>query len=489
MINKNKSAFNDNTKSNEKKKNGSTSSYQMSYLIATIIVMLSLIGICAAFLIRVYFLTESSCYKALQSETENAITELESSFRNDRITLRVIANLIGNTDDIDSMEVSGYLSHYNVNSLITQSGILLPGNEVMIAKGKDVDLSGKSDYDAECQLREHINMLKPYGNAPGTSIIRNYVPIWKNGICIGLLFSSANPSNLARAWVQRLYNGNGYFYVVDRNNGDIIISNMPDQIDNINHISFSNIDSDYTKEATIQSILDGKKGYSVCESQSQNEEMYMCYLPFDIEDWEMVVLVPESAVFSEVTPVRNGIIWLIIAAFSLILIYALWLIRQIHKSITQVEEKANIDVLTGLQNRNRYEAYLKKIKGSAENLTCIYIDVNGLHELNNTKGHFAGDQMLHFIADSLKVQFGEEHIYRIGGDEFVVFQAEKTENEVNDCLEKFNEAIHKNDYHAAVGVSVYNPKMSVDQFVKNAEKAMYEAKEAYYKTIGKEMRA
>lgn len=485
---KNNSTTDDNIKTNEKKKNGSLSSYQMRYLAATTIVMLILIGICVIFLLRVYFVTESSCYKDLETETENSISELENNFRSDRTMLRVIASLIGNADDIASMEVSGYLSNYNVNSLIAQSEILLPDNEIITAKGRNNEFAGASDYNTECQFREHISILKPYGQASATTIVRNYVPIWKDGICIGLLYSSANPSNLAKAWMHRIYDGKGYFYVIDRKNGDVIISNVPEQLDNINNISFSHIDSSYTKDGTIKNILNGKKGYSVFKSEQQNEEMYMCYLPFDIEDWEMVILVPESAVFSEVSPVRNGIVRLIIGAMALILLYALWLIREIRKSISQVEKNANTDVLTGLQNRNRYEAYLKKIKGSKEKLTCIYVDANGLHELNNTKGHYAGDQMLRFIADTLKIEFGEENIYRIGGDEFVVFQSEKTENEVNACIDNFNEAIHKNDYNAAVGISTYSPGMSIDQFVKNAETAMYEAKQEYYKKIGKVMR-
>ena len=49
-------------------------------------------------------------------------------------------------------------------------------------------------------------------------------------------------------------------------------------------------------------------------------------------------------------------------------------------------------------------------------------------------------------------------------------------------------SIQKNDYNAAVGISTYSPGMSIDQFVKNAETAMYEAKQEYYKKIGKVMR-
>ena len=54
---------------------------------------------------------------------------------------------------------------------------------------------------------------------------------------------------------------------------------------------------------------------------------------------------------------------------------------------------------------------------------CVYIDANGLHELNNERGHEAGDLMLRFVADSLMEQFPRGSLYRVGGDEFVVFPA------------------------------------------------------------------
>ena len=64
---------------------------------------------------------------------------------------------------------------------------------------------------------------------------------------------------------------------------------------------------------------------------------------------------------------------------------------------------------------------------------CVYIDANGLHELNNERGHEAGDLMLRFVAESLMEQFPKGSLCRVGGDEFVVFPA-PAENAVGDDL-------------------------------------------------------
>ena len=462
---------------------------QFRFAIATVIALLSLLGISTAFVLRTYFMTESNCYNTLAIETENAITELESNLRSDRTMLRVIAGMIGSARDIDSLEVSGYLTNYDYNSLITQIGILLPEDKLMMSKGYRNNFDDSLDFDSEVRLGEHIKGSLPSGNGSNATVIRSFVPIREDGICTGLLFSTANSSSVAKAWLPGVYDKKGCCYVVNRKSGEVIINTSTDGIKDINDISFKKTNKVYTKEDTINNILDGKKGYSVFRSSSTSEKLYMCYLPFSIEDWEMVVFVPESAVFSAVAPVRNGIYGMIAASLVILIIYSMWLIRAIRNSIAETEQKANTDVLTGLQNRNRYEAYLKKLDSPKENFICMFIDANGLHELNNTKGHFAGDQMLRFIADTLKVQFGEENIYRIGGDEFVVFLSGKTEEEVNGHLTEFNEALKRNEYHAAVGICTYENGMSVEQLIVNAEKNMYAAKQKYYEKIGKVMRA
>ena len=63
---------------------------------------------------------------------------------------------------------------------------------------------------------------------------------------------------------------------------------------------------------------------------------------------------------------------------------------------------SEIDMLTGVRNRNSYEQNLSIYPSLCKkNLSCIFADLNGLHELNNTKGHEAGDKMLQFVAGKL----------------------------------------------------------------------------------------
>ena len=105
------------------------------------------------------------------------------------------------------------------------------------------------------------------------------------------------------------------------------------------------------------------------------------------------------------------------------------------RSYNAIKELGEKDILLGLNNRNRYEMDIDRFEHMYEmSLACIYIDVNGLHELNNAKGHEAGDRMLQSVAGQIREKFGVCFTYRIGGDEFVIFVVDTDEAEIKEKL-------------------------------------------------------
>ena len=140
------------------------------------------------------------------------------------------------------------------------------------------------------------------------------------------------------------------------------------------------------------------------------------------------------------------------------------------------------DQLTGLNNRNSYEWRLKEYPGlCSRRLGCVYIDVNGLHQLNNTKGHKAGDQMLQYVAGAVENQFGKSDSYRIGGDEFVAFAKDISEDELIFKLKCLTDDITGQKYTAAIGYDIQDKiNLDMDQIIINAEKRMYDDKALYY---------
>ena len=149
------------------------------------------------------------------------------------------------------------------------------------------------------------------------------------------------------------------------------------------------------------------------------------------------------------------------------------------------------DLLTGLFNRNSYERKLKVYSSMCNQVfACIYVDVNGLHEINNTKGHVAGDRMLQFVGKTLQKEFGEKNSFRIGGDEFVVLVIDEKEKIIQAKIDLVQALVEEESYHVSIGDSVGNiSEMDISLLISTAEKHMYEAKQLFYKQRGVDRRA
>ena len=143
------------------------------------------------------------------------------------------------------------------------------------------------------------------------------------------------------------------------------------------------------------------------------------------------------------------------------------------------------DTLTGLLNRGRFERDLEWwSEKRPEVLTCIYIDVVGLHEINNHLGHKAGDSMLCTVAGAMQHMFPKAETYRIGGDEFVALWFGHTKAQGVEAAARLKTLLRESDYEVSVGVHQIEPQEELVDGVDRAENAMRRDKEAYYRETG-----
>lgn len=143
------------------------------------------------------------------------------------------------------------------------------------------------------------------------------------------------------------------------------------------------------------------------------------------------------------------------------------------------------DPLTGLLNRRRFERDLEWWgRNRPETLTCVYIDVVGLHEINNHLGHKAGDGMLCAVVGAMQRMFPLADTYRIGGDEFVVLWADHTGEQGAEAAARIKALLRESNYEISVGVHQIEPDENLEDGVDRAENAMRRDKEAYYRETG-----
>lgn len=153
----------------------------------------------------------------------------------------------------------------------------------------------------------------------------------------------------------------------------------------------------------------------------------------------------------------------------------------------RLEFMSNIDVLTGIKNRNsmnaRVDWHISNKRQVRTPFGIVFADLNGLKTCNDNYGHEEGDKLLKNAANLLKEVFPDDEIYRAGGDEFVVIVpgAEKAdfERKVGEIREKSSYGC---DVCFAIGSYWTEDAGKLRQAMHLADEAMYADKDKFYKT-------
>lgn len=164
-----------------------------------------------------------------------------------------------------------------------------------------------------------------------------------------------------------------------------------------------------------------------------------------------------------------------------------------YKSAQQLKVLANQDPLTELPNRRSLESALERRISEAtrfgQQFSVLFIDLDRFKDINDTMGHYAGDLLLKIVAERLSSNLRKyDLLSRFGGDEFVVLLPQlhrigDIEVVAQKFISDFDATFHLEGQDiymtASIGISVFPENgNSVGELLKNADTAMYQAKES-----------
>ena len=145
-------------------------------------------------------------------------------------------------------------------------------------------------------------------------------------------------------------------------------------------------------------------------------------------------------------------------------------------SIRELERQGMIDQLTGAGNRRALERRIRDWRGDGV-LGVISIDLNGLKNTNDTKGHHAGDMLISETARVLREYAGEDCVFRTGGDEFVVITEDLEERDILLLIQHMRKSAENNGISMAVGFASIRGKVTdFDALLTKADFNMYQDK-------------
>lgn len=157
----------------------------------------------------------------------------------------------------------------------------------------------------------------------------------------------------------------------------------------------------------------------------------------------------------------------------------------------QLQHMADHDPLTGLLNRRSFERELERQAATAARYgtrgALLVLDLDQFKFVNDTLGHNAGDELIVATAQVLRDRMRDtDRLARLGGDEFAVILPEATRAEAAEVAESLLNCIRTaqtlrrpsgSGVSASLGVALFEPELTAQDVLVNADLAMYDAKE------------
>lgn len=190
--------------------------------------------------------------------------------------------------------------------------------------------------------------------------------------------------------------------------------------------------------------------------------------------------------YDDAVKIQRTINVIMILLASAVTIFGLLLTR----SIKAHEYHANYDYLTKLQNRHNMYDFIKF--KSVREYAIFFMDLNKFKVINDTFGHAIGDEILIEVASRLNSVFSNQHIYRFGGDEFVILCHCATGDDLNPSVTieelikrtrvEFANAIvdaHGREHYVGFSLGVVYNDVGIEDWdtgIRLADELMYDSK-------------
>jgi len=154
---------------------------------------------------------------------------------------------------------------------------------------------------------------------------------------------------------------------------------------------------------------------------------------------------------------------------------------------TLLKELSIKDPLTGAGNRRAMEEKLLETTGqnNPQNPSIILIDLDEFKKVNDQYGQSIGDTILRdFVEVVIQILTPEDHLYRFGGEEFVIISHIRNQENTAKLAEQLRRSIEKHSFEQNLRITIslviaeYKPDETGFEWLGRADKAMYQAKGA-----------
>lgn len=434
---------------------------------------------------------EKRSWQELSTTAQDVSAEFETKFNDEIAKLHLIKTIMISNDILTVENIDFlYLDKIQPNTIFTRIDIVYPDN-TLISNGKELILNENIKFNDFKTSSEYLTDRKT-DFITGEPCIYYLLPVMEQEEISAMIIGVIDTKELSEIFKPMIYNGEANICIIDSKDGNYIMDSWHKELGNAYEMEERERLEGYENVDFKNDIKSLQTGTIAFVSRTTGKNLYMYYTPINAFDLELAIFAQEDTLFANLVSLRKMFIVAGFVEVFLFIVYCWWninIIKQLQRSNQEIEKQKKQleylsyrDVLTSLFNRHKYTEVLTSLeKNTLSNVGVAYIDLNGLKQINDTKSHDAGDRYICNTAKQISEVFGE-NVYRIGGDEFVVFMLDIEKEQFIKKTELFQRNANKEKISVSMGVLWKANCDSLGEMLRDAEKKMYAEKQKYYET-------
>lgn len=489
------------------------------------LICFTMLGIIVSTLTSSYFVTKKSLIE--NSLEQNRVYSMKLAHMADEVFSTMQSNLEARKSDVvknidNHITITNILEQVNISGKNFNSLSVINAQGIMVATTPNIGLVGNKITSAgvkEAMARKEPFISKPYYAQTGRLLILITTPLFgDSGQYLGMLNGTVylEEDNFIRNILAEHYSKDGsYVFVVDRE-GSLIY-----------HPEKTRIGQSVKSNLVVQKLIEEKSGVLQIDN-THGRNFLAGYTYIEKSNWGVVSQTPFNSALKPLSGIMLTIISFSLPFIFILIVVAFYVsnklaapLRELAISTLRVRDEQEevleiptwyfeakqltetiknytkrqeetvdnmkaisiTDPLTGLKNRRYGDFLLDELLNHKVAFSLIMIDVDYFKQVNDKFGHIAGDEVLKFIAISLKnLCVDHEECIRLGGEEFIIILPKKDVQDAYILGERIRKTVENSvppidkKLTISLGVGEYKTGETPTQCMQRIDMALYEAK-------------
>lgn len=360
-------------------------------------------------------------YKIRLEETGQQLArEVKLHVDASRSVTEVLAQGFANMDDLHSEEALAVLEKVSQKTDFTRMWLTKADGRAISSERSTSEATGREYFASALRGESGISKVQ-ISRVNGEKNVVIYSPVIKDQKVTGMVIGIYKLEGLADTIHIECFGGQGFSQIFSAD-GELMVNSSEGSIDDadtnlLNVWAGEKLKPDMEK--IKESLKNGEAELITYSSGAYDRYGYFC--PIGINDWFVFVTMPNELIESATREQLTAAALLCLEFVFAIIIALLWYHRKKSRDLRLLAEK---DLLTGLYNRGTLEKEIDQRLKNGEGSKCalVMFDIDKFKQVNDTRGHMAGDRILKFVAEMMCREFcSGEILGRLGGDEFAIF--------------------------------------------------------------------